>query len=166
LAKYLEKQTIDGKLDLSGKTVLELGSGTGIVGLALAHLQPQCTVVLTDKQELVPLLEQNIELNHAKNVRAQCLNWATDSVGFEPDVVIVSDGIFARDLHQPLADVLKRVAGMGTRVLLAYETRVFAEEAEFMALWSQHFRFHDIKPADQHPVMQSEDIFLFEGIRK
>ncbi|KAJ2310770.1 hypothetical protein IWW54_003011, partial [Coemansia sp. RSA 2705] len=167
LAKYLDRQTAEGRLDLAGKTVLELGAGTGIVGIALARLQPQSTVVLTDKQELVPLLERNIALNGAQNASAQRLDWTeADGIGCTPDVILVSDGIWARDLHQPLADVLQHTAGADTRVLLAYETRAFADEAEFIALWSRHFRFRDIKPADQHPLVQSEDIYVFEGWRK
>ncbi|KAJ2032620.1 Protein-lysine N-methyltransferase efm6 [Coemansia sp. RSA 922] len=168
LAKYLDHQTSLGKLDLSGKTVLELGSGTGLMGITLGRLHPQCQVTLTDKEELVPLLNRNIELNSATdNTRAQCLDWTTPtSLDTVPDLIIVSDGIFDKDLHQPLAETLARLAGSETRVLLAYETRKFDEEAEFIARWSQTFRFRDIKPSEQDPVMQSEDIFLFDGERK
>ncbi|KAJ2838982.1 Protein-lysine N-methyltransferase efm6 [Coemansia sp. 'formosensis'] len=168
LAKYFDHQTYLGNLDLSGKTVLELGSGTGIVGIALGRLHPKCQVVLTDKEELVPLLDRNIELNSATdNTRAQCLDWTkSTSLDRVPDLIIVSDGIWDKDLHQPLAETLARLAGSETRVLLAYESRKFDEEAEFIAKWSQTFRFRDIKPSEQDPVMQSEDIFIFDGMRK
>ncbi|KAJ2683320.1 Protein-lysine N-methyltransferase efm6 [Coemansia spiralis] len=168
LAKYLDHQTSLGNLDLSGKTVLELGSGTGIVGIALGRLHPQCQVILTDKKELIPLLNRNIELNSAmSNTRAQCLDWTLPTaLDVVPDLIVVSDGIWDKDLHQPLAETLARLAGSETRVLLAYETRKFDEEAEFIAKWSQTFRFRDIKPSEQDPVMQSEDIFMFEGSRK
>ncbi|KAJ2161205.1 Protein-lysine N-methyltransferase efm6 [Coemansia sp. RSA 552] len=164
LAKYLERRTAEG-LDLAGKTVLELGAGTGIVGIALARMQPQCRVVVTDKPELLPLLRRNIELSRVANARAECLDWTREEpLGAAPDMVLVSDGIWDRGLHGPLASTLARVAsGAQTTTLLAYETREFAAEAEFMALWSRDFRFHDIKPAQQHPVMQSEDIWLFEA---
>ncbi|KAJ2458543.1 Protein-lysine N-methyltransferase efm6, partial [Coemansia sp. RSA 2322] len=52
VAKYIERQTDEGKLDLRGKTVLELGSGTGLVGIAIGRLHPKSHVVVTDKQEL------------------------------------------------------------------------------------------------------------------
>ncbi|KAJ1860828.1 Protein-lysine N-methyltransferase efm6 [Coemansia sp. RSA 2703] len=174
MAKYLDHQTQSGNLDLSGKTVLELGSGTGIVGITLAKLQPECTVILTDKDELMPLLKHNIEVNSCKNAAAETLDWCDSSEKqlsgrWEkslPDVILVSDGIWSSELHKPLADTLARLAGEHTRVLIGYETRKFDEEAKFVALWSQAFRFWDIKPKDQHPVMQSEDIYLFEGKRK
>ncbi|KAJ2776159.1 Protein-lysine N-methyltransferase efm6 [Coemansia interrupta] len=174
MAKYLDHQTQSGNLDLSGKTVLELGSGTGIVGITLAKLQPNCTVVLTDKPELVALLKHNIEMNTCKNAAAEELDWCDDGERqlngrwseSRPDVILVSDGIWASELHKPLADTLARLAGEHTRVVIGYETRRFDEEAKFVALWSQAFRFRDIKPDEQHPVMQSEDIYIFEGTRK
>ncbi|KAJ2718198.1 Protein-lysine N-methyltransferase efm6 [Coemansia sp. Benny D115] len=172
MAKYLDHQVSRGTLDLAGKLVVELGAGTGLVGLALARMQPGCRVVLTDKKELVPLLRRNIAFNHAEtNVQAQELDWTDDaaleSLGREvPDLVLVSDGVWAEELHKPLADTLRKLTDRSTRVLLAFESRNFAAEARFMALWGERFRFRDIKPADQHPVMQSEDIFLFDGQRK
>ncbi|KAJ1996190.1 Protein-lysine N-methyltransferase efm6 [Coemansia spiralis] len=168
LAKYLDWQTSTGSLNLAGKTVLELGSGTGLVGITLARLQPDCCVMLSDKEELLPLLERNIALNGLQtNLSAICLDWCVpehcSNVSFTPDIILVSDGIWIKDLHKPLADTLARLSNTDTRVLLAYETRKFDEEAKFIALWSERFRFRDIKPQEQHPVMQSEDIFLFDG---
>ncbi|KAG0231407.1 hypothetical protein B0O80DRAFT_501172 [Mortierella sp. GBAus27b] len=65
--------------DLSGKTevgdgvsnpsesltrpvrILEIGAGTGYVGIALAkRLQPNCTLILTDLEEVVPLMQKNV----------------------------------------------------------------------------------------------------------
>ena len=38
LAKYFNKQVKDNFLDLGGKNILELGSGTAIVSIMLANL--------------------------------------------------------------------------------------------------------------------------------
>ncbi|KAJ1933072.1 Protein-lysine N-methyltransferase efm6, partial [Linderina macrospora] len=65
LSKYIEKQVSLGSLDLSNKTVLELGSGTGVVGLSVALIEPTAKVILSDKQELLPLLLHNVDLNGA-----------------------------------------------------------------------------------------------------
>ncbi|KAF9345418.1 hypothetical protein BGX34_004785 [Mortierella sp. NVP85] len=41
--------------------ILEIGAGTGYVGIALAkRLQPNCTLILTDLEEVVPLMEKNV----------------------------------------------------------------------------------------------------------
>eukprot|EP00980_Cylindrotheca_fusiformis_P009900 scaffold2190_cov72-Cylindrotheca_fusiformis.AAC.4 len=46
------------------KRILELGCGTGIVGLTLAKQLPECSVTLTDSEtKLWPLLRRNIEAN-------------------------------------------------------------------------------------------------------
>lgn len=45
------------------KTILELGAGTGIVGLAITSFQPK-RVILTDFKENLKILEHNKQKNH------------------------------------------------------------------------------------------------------
>jgi predicted nicotinamide N-methyase len=54
-----------GRHHIAGQRVLELGSGTGIAGLALAPLGPAAAVHLTDLPDVAPLLAANIRLNCA-----------------------------------------------------------------------------------------------------
>jgi hypothetical protein len=71
----------------SGFGILELGSGTGLVGLAAAAVL-SCPVVLTDLPSIVPNLRTNIENNsaivvaHGGSPRAEILNWET----YEKDI--------------------------------------------------------------------------------
>lgn len=60
--KYLPlpKEQLDTK-----PSVLELGSGTGLVGLAAAAIW-KCKIILTDLPEIVPNLEHNRLLNQAQ----------------------------------------------------------------------------------------------------
>ena len=55
---------------VAGKRVLELGSGTGFVGLALARLRPE-VVVLTDQVSLLPLLRKNLAANNFTDVDSE-----------------------------------------------------------------------------------------------
>uniref|UniRef100_A0A5F8A5Z7 Valosin containing protein lysine methyltransferase n=1 Tax=Macaca mulatta TaxID=9544 RepID=A0A5F8A5Z7_MACMU len=63
LSKYLETPEFsgDGAHALSRRSVLELGSGTGAVGLMAATLGAD--VVVTDLEELQDLLKMNINMN-------------------------------------------------------------------------------------------------------
>lgn len=63
LSKYLETPGFsgDGTHALSRRSVLELGSGTGAVGLMAATLG--ANVLVTDLEELQDLLKMNINMN-------------------------------------------------------------------------------------------------------
>lgn len=52
-----------------GKRIIELGSGTGIVGLLLASMG--ASVLFTDQACALPLLQHNIDQNREVNWRAQ-----------------------------------------------------------------------------------------------
>ena len=62
---FLERKPI------AGCRVLEIGSGTGLVGLALARLGA-ASVVLTDKDSQVPLLKRNVERNQPSCCADRC----------------------------------------------------------------------------------------------
>lgn len=67
-----------------GKSVLELGSGTGIIGLSLAQMGAR-RVVLTDLEQQLPLLRSNIAFNEDDHagclVSAAALPWGERPTG-------------------------------------------------------------------------------------
>ena len=61
-----------------GKSVLELGSGTGVLGMLASRLCARC-VALTDGDELsVCLLKQNLERNKIQNYDVMSLLWGNE----------------------------------------------------------------------------------------
>mmetsp|Transcript_56834 Transcript_56834/g.158287 ORF Transcript_56834/g.158287 Transcript_56834/m.158287 type:complete len:243 (-) Transcript_56834:52-780(-) len=118
---------------LSGKRILELGSGTGYVGLAcdrlLSRSDSNCghRITLTDLPHAVPLLLKNIKLNCSSHVEASPLAWGTadvDAFAAQFDVVIMADVAYRPDLIQPLAATLHAICGPETTVLHAWRDRI------------------------------------------
>jgi predicted nicotinamide N-methyase len=106
---------------ISGRNVLELGSGTGVTGIALASLGS--TVLLTDVECVVPSLVNNITLNATSTLnhdqkslndcewtaigtghaRAQTLDWTREIKRYPIDpfdfqVIVATDTTWLRDL--------------------------------------------------------------------
>ncbi|KAF9198780.1 Methyltransferase-like protein 21D [Haplosporangium sp. Z 27] len=227
LSKYLECSDIL-KLTTSLATpgspplnILELGSGTGYVGLVAARILSTkgfqgSKVVLTDKDNVVPLLQRNVEKNASAgiDIKPRILDWETvsgikakveisstkteedgssnsaqstktqlnnnnetksstatsgtiadvqDLLSIEWDIVILSDCIWVPALYEPLIGTINALIKpeSKTQLLISFEKRNFSEEMEFFALLGKTFRFRDIKPEEQDPNYQSEDIFLF-----
>ena len=141
-----------------GRRILELGAGTGIVGLTAAAVGGAQSVVLTDQPDMVPLLEQNIASNNLRaTARAAPLLWGCDrdeamealngveARGGDPassssssiqqspifDVVCGSDILYSPENFPLLFETLCQVCTPSTtEVLLAYPRR-FTEDLFF-----------------------------------
>ncbi|GJJ69346.1 hypothetical protein EMPS_01692 [Entomortierella parvispora] len=240
LAKYLERSPLIPSSTSTATVpppfrVLELGAGTGIVGLAVARLMQSRKipgqVVLTDKENVLPLLQKNVDKNPCPDVQltAEELDWVAvsgiparldpeDSTEGEQgetkeeadpqllkptadsnlplptenatksdmpssstassaaeatsaskllnvawDMVLLSDCIWISGLYEPLLGTLNLILPVGSKgqLVIAFEKRKFNEEMEFFASLGKTFRFRDIKPEEQDPTWQSEDIYLF-----
>ncbi len=77
LLKFLESDLFKSKHEtLEQKHVIELGSGTGAVGLAASLLGANVTI--TDIEDFVPLMQMNINTNKALikgSLMAKTLKW-------------------------------------------------------------------------------------------
>ncbi|XP_073106414.1 uncharacterized protein [Elaeis guineensis] len=114
-------------LDLAGRTVLELGAGTGLPGLATAVLGA-ARVVLTDVAPLLPGLWANVEANGLEGqVEVRKLRWGEEDEE-EVDVVVMSDVFFDPEEMEELGRTLRGVWGEGTRAWAASEVRASVGE--------------------------------------
>ena len=119
--------------DWRGLRVLELGSGCGLVALALACRG--ANVVATERAIALPLLEKNVEANAALverrggSVACAALDWTTpdaDVLNRGYDAVVGADLCFAANAEgaAALAQVVGDVLGRGTPFgILAQEIR-------------------------------------------
>lgn len=115
--------------------VLELGAGTGLVGISAACLW-HTSVLLTDLPEIVPNLEHNLDLNEeivsrcAGLVAAEVLDWsdATRIPVNDEDryaIIIAADPIYSPDHPSMLVNTISRWLKQGgdARVLIELPKR-------------------------------------------
>ena len=147
----------------AGRSVLELGSGTGLVGLFLAALlhraraSPRC-VHVTDRADHVPIMRENVARNAlllrapaspsapAGGVVAGECEWGREAYpelegGAPFDLVIGTDVAYSPELHAPLITTLRAVCGAATVVLLGV-TRSDTPPSFFAALGRAGFGYH------------------------
>ena len=91
---------------VEGKHVLELGSGSGFLGIAARHLGG-ASVIMTDLPENLPLIKRNVAENHLTgDVVVRSLDWTRPEPLQNIDVVLVADCVFWPKLYDPLLDTL------------------------------------------------------------
>ncbi|TPX60240.1 hypothetical protein PhCBS80983_g01901 [Powellomyces hirtus] len=185
LAKYIEKRLKKDPQLLLGARVLEIGSGTGLVGLAVAMMGAGSTtsVELTDMPIAIPLLDKNTATvrqafaEHAFEVPSMTVSpllWGNeaDAVSLRskeekpPSHVLISDCFYAPKLYEALNATLSAVCGPETLVWIAYEKRDFSLEMDFWQLFGKTFRFANVPESEQDDMYKSEDIFLFEAKKR
>ncbi|KAJ3161821.1 hypothetical protein HDU86_006592 [Geranomyces michiganensis] len=187
LAKYVEKRTKKEPNLLRDARILELGSGTGLVGLACAVLGAgtATSVTLTDMPNALPLLRRNVECTakvlddqgfKLPAVSSAPLAWGSqcDAAELEnasrhpqpPTHVLLSDCLYVPSLYPALLSTLDTVCGPETIIWIAYEKRDFPAEMEFWKSFGERFRFFNIPESEQDEMYRSEDIFLFEARRR
>lgn len=134
------------------RTIIEIGSGTGYLSIALApHLAASDSLVLTDLEEVGPLLSSNLDTAKSRwtaqgrpvkaEVLVRSLPWGDEAAlrklvgreeeggeGKQADVVLASDLVYFPFLYPPLLRTLLGLTGMRegkepTQVLFSYKVR-------------------------------------------
>ncbi|VDC06214.1 unnamed protein product [Peniophora sp. CBMAI 1063] len=167
LTRYLARRGPDA---LSGRRVLELGSGTGLVGLLAGALGAR--VYITDQASLVATMEKNIALNAtiAPNVRAAELNWgeplSADLAG-PYDLILAADCVYFEPafplLVQTLCDLLPPDAK--TETYFCYKKRRKADK-RFFTLLKKYFTWEDVEDNPEREMYSREAISLLRLRRK
>ncbi|GIX68555.1 protein-lysine methyltransferase METTL21D [Caerostris darwini] len=166
LGKYLDFQSKNKVL--SGKIVIDIGSGTGVAGLFAAALGAE--VILTDLSSVIPLLEKNIKENVdvlKGSATASVLEWGKLEAKFPvPDLILVSDCIYYDMSVEKLIPTLFELSNENTEILISYEDRDVGNKKELLKNFLDELRKHfhiDIIPRQlHHPDFQSDDIYLLK----
>ena len=118
-----------------GRSVVELGAGAGLSGLACAVLGAS-SVVLTDLPENLALLETNAARSEL-DVAVAAFDWMAPRGGLGGerfDVVIAADCVFWPELFGPLLDAIEAVAAPGAAVFIAATHRLGRADLFFETL--------------------------------
>ena len=104
--------------DFRGRSVLELGAGTGLPGIVAASLGGR--VVQTDRDELALLLcRRNGERNGVVAVDYRPADWTSWDDPARYDWILGSDILYGASLHDPLRRIFESNLRPGGRILLA-----------------------------------------------
>lgn len=165
LASYL-CQVSEETQELRDKTIVELGSGTGIVGLSVALNANLGSGVmyLTDLPQVIPLLKRNVALNgHPTGVQIAEFTWGHDLSdhlkSLTIDVVLMADCIYLESQFQPLIDTLLQVMPANAKGFLCYKKRRKAD-ARFFKLLKKHFRCEPVTPRDDIKVAHGLHLYV------
>ncbi|KAH6915181.1 putative methyltransferase-domain-containing protein [Coprinopsis sp. MPI-PUGE-AT-0042] len=159
LATYLIHR---GPAYLRNKNILELGSGTGLVGLVAGMLQGDCRVWITDQSPLLPIMKRNVALNEVENnVTVAELDWGTSIPSGipKPDVILAADCVYFEPAFPLLVETLDRLAGKDTEILFCYKKRRKADK-RFFSLLKKKFTWKDVEDDPNRASYNREAITL------
>jgi 2-polyprenyl-3-methyl-5-hydroxy-6-metoxy-1,4-benzoquinol methylase len=165
LCTFLRAVICRAAASITGSYIIDVGAGTGAVGLAAAALGAK-VVVVTDLPHLRYLIESNITHNGLSDTaRFAELSWGSlaswrDFGDCPPDFILASDVIYDKNQVQPLIDTLQRLCGVSTTILLAIEHRSALPFPEG-AFTSSGFVVEAVPHSEHHPDWSSPDIELY-----
>jgi len=138
-----------GRESLSGKTILELGSGTGLVGLVAGALGGKAWI--TDQLPLLEIMKANVETNDlASCVEVAELNWGKpipDMLPRSPDLILAADCVYFEPAFPLLVETLDElVSNARTEVLFCYKKRRKADK-RFFTLLRKKFTWEEVRLA-------------------
>lgn len=156
--------------DWRGKTIIELGSGTGLVGyLVHALCLSNTRILVTDQDVMLPLMRENLLLNFPSpsSSSSQFTSTNTDTGGLvevaeldwdtapgpkftspQPDVLLLADCVYLESAFQPLIDTMAALSTKDTEILFCYQKRRKADR-RFFAMLKKGFVFEDVADDDE-----------------
>ncbi|KAH8118521.1 putative methyltransferase-domain-containing protein [Phellopilus nigrolimitatus] len=148
LARYIARRGVNA---LAHKSVIELGSGTGLVGLVAGALGAR-RVCITDQAPLLDIMQANVHLNKlAERVDVLEYNWGASKPEGLPahvDLVLAADCVYFEPAFPLLvATLCDLVANDDPEILFCYKKRRKADK-RFFILLKKHF---DWKQVDDDP---------------
>ncbi|KAK3653154.1 Protein-lysine N-methyltransferase efm6 [Elasticomyces elasticus] len=161
LAKYLlrSKQSM-----LKESSIVELGSGGGLVGLAIAvACRPEKLVRITDQASMLLLMQQNIDLNGLEGkVEASIYDWGAGNRPTDvpvPDVLLAADCVYFEPAFPLLLQTLEEMIGPKTVCYFCFKRRRRAD-MHFLKAAKKAFVVEDVDDDPDRATYARENIHL------
>ncbi|XP_054864352.1 protein N-lysine methyltransferase METTL21A [Amphiprion ocellaris] len=155
MCMYLEL----GKVELHGKLAIELGAGTGLVGISATFLiLPGAEVTITDREPALDFLSANVKANLPtdcqRSVVVSELTWGKGLERYPPsrfDLVLGADIVYLEDTFVPLLQTLEHLCSDTTVVLLACKIR-YERDRNFLSMLKLRFKVEEVYYEKQRDI--------------
>ncbi|XP_077175378.1 protein N-lysine methyltransferase METTL21A isoform X2 [Paroedura picta] len=144
LCTYLET----GDVDLRGRSVIELGAGTGLLGIVVALLGAQVTI--TDKEASLAFLKSNVQANLPAEAQSRAvvkeLTWGQNLMNFsagEYDFILGADIVYLEETFPALLQTLDHLCTDHTVILLACRMR-YKRDQNFLRMLRGIFSVQEV----------------------
>ncbi|KAM6268392.1 protein N-lysine methyltransferase METTL21A [Porphyrio hochstetteri] len=144
LCAYLEI----GGIDLRDRSVIELGAGTGLLGIVATLLGARATI--TDRAAALEFLESNVQANLPSELRPRAvvneLTWGKDLGNFPPgafDFVLGADIVYLEETFAELLQTLEHLCSEQTVILLSCRIR-YERDNKFLKMLRGRFSVYEI----------------------
>ncbi|XP_012725028.2 protein N-lysine methyltransferase METTL21A [Fundulus heteroclitus] len=158
MCMYLEL----GAVELKGKKAIELGAGTGLVGIVAALLGAHVTI--TDREPALEFLSANVNANlpprSRDSVVVSDLTWGQGLERFPGgfDLVLGADIIYLEETFPALLQTLEHLCSDTTVVLLACKIR-YERDTNFLSMLRHRFAVEEVH------YDKDKDIHVYKACR-
>ncbi|KAJ6164319.1 hypothetical protein N7470_002991 [Penicillium chermesinum] len=162
LAEYLLRRHSS---QLLNKSIVELGAGGGLVGLAIARgCQISPPIHITDQEPMYSLMRENIQLNGlGSSVEASVLNWGEpipDHIPRRPEVILAADCVYFEPAFPLLITTLQDLLGPDSVCYFCFKRRRRAD-LRFMKAAKKAFHVEEVQDDPNAHSYSRENIFLY-----
>lgn len=149
---------------LANRTVIELGAGSGLVGLVASHLGG--TVTVTERKVVLEYLQKTITNNTSpgNEISVRELDWTQGLSKFRTsdqtyDIILGADIIYIEDLFSDLLRTLQQLCWEKSQILLSCKIR-YERDRTFLNMLADSFILTEVyydKP---------RDIYIYQAVNR
>ncbi|OAX82641.1 hypothetical protein ACJ72_03003 [Emergomyces africanus] len=163
LAKYMLRKH---NSDLCGKSIVELGAGGGLVGLAVARgCAVDSPIYITDQTPMLSLMQSNVQLNGLSDiVHPAVLDWGSalpEAVPSNPAIILAADCVYFEPAFPLLLSTLESLLSSSHSLCYFCFKKRRRADLRFMKKAKKLFNVVEVKDDPDYKHYSKENIFLY-----